>query len=195
VAFARHILFLAGMLGVLGLFLPLFAVGRGPLRTELSARELSFGLDRAHRVIDKKIPGFLERRIPPDVIQARDDVRLVAHASRGAALAFIPAAVLLLLGIAGMWRGRFGRGLAALALVCGIASIGAYFGLRYAIAYGIEEEPLLRHVSMNLQFGATLLIIAGVGGIAGGVLGLIKPDLGSDGPHATRGVRTAQHVQ
>ncbi|MDB4963564.1 MAG: hypothetical protein JWP01_3563 [Myxococcales bacterium] len=183
------------MLGVLGLFLPLVAVGRGPLRTELSARELTFGLDRAHRVIDRKVPGFLERRISPDVISARDDVRLVAHASRGAALAFIPAALLLVLGIAGMWRGRFGRGLAAFGLVCGIASIAAYVGLDYAIAYGIEEEPLLRHVALSLQFGATLLIIAGIGGVAGGVLGLIKPDLGGDPPHATPRSGTAHRVQ
>jgi hypothetical protein len=175
------------------LFLPLLAVGRGPLRAELSARELTFGLERAHRVIDRKIPAFIERRISPDVIEARDDVRLVAHASRGAALAFIPAALLLVLGISGMWRGRFGRGLAAVGLVCGLASIGAYFGLQYAIAYGIEEEPLLRHVALTLQFGATLLIIAGIGGVAGGVIGLIKPDLGGEPPHRPP-VETAQRV-
>ncbi|HLL25131.1 MAG TPA: hypothetical protein VK427_23510 [Kofleriaceae bacterium] len=173
---AKHILFVAGLVGLVGLFVPLVSLGKNLTHVEVSARDLSFGLERTHKVIDARIPPVVAKRMPRDVITGREDVRTVLKALRGAAAAFIPSALLLAFGVAGMWRGRSGRGLAAAALVCGVASIAAYLGLRYGIDYGYNEEPLLKRVDLTIELGAYLLIVAGIGGIAGGLLGIIKPE-------------------
>ncbi len=174
---AKPILFFAGLLGFVGLFLPLFAAGRGPVRMTLSARDLSFGLARTHQLIDAPIPGFVQKRIPRQVLSDREDVRMIAHASRFAALAFVPATVMLLLAIAALWYGRFGRRMAGAAVLCGLASVGAYFGLRYGLAYGAAEEPVLERADLALRIGASLLIVSGIGGVIGGVLGLVRPEV------------------
>jgi hypothetical protein len=173
---AKHILFVAGLIGLIGMFVPLVSLGKGITHVEVTAKELSFGLTRVHKLIDKEIPFLVAQRIPKDILSGRDDVRTVLKALRGSAAAFIPALAILLLGVSGMWRGRFSRRLAVVALVCGIASIGAFLGLRYGIDYGQNEEPLLKRVDLTIEIGAYLLIVAGLGGILGGGLGVWKPE-------------------
>ena len=174
---AKHILFVAGLLGLIGAFVPLFSLGRGLSHVEVSAKELSFGLSRTHAVLDKEIPPAVRKRMKPDMLQARDDVRTVLKALRGAAAAFIPALLILCFGVAGMWRGEFGRRLAGAAVACGVLSIVAYVAVVYGIDYGKHEEPLLRRVNLTVEIGAYLLIVAGIGGIVGGALGLWRPEL------------------
>lgn len=173
---AKHILFVAGLLGLIGMFVPLVSLGKGVTHVEVTAKELSFGLSRTHALLDKPIPPLVAKRMPKDVVSGREDVRTVIKALRGAAAAFIPALAILLLGVSGMWRGEFSRRLALVALACGVASIAAYLGLRYGIDYGENEEPLLKRVALTIEIGAYLLIVAGVGGILGGALGAWRPE-------------------
>jgi hypothetical protein len=173
---AKHILFVAGVVGLIGMFVPLVSLGKGLAHVEVTAKELSFGLTRVHALIDKDIPVLVAQRLPKDVLSGRDDVRTVLKALRGAAAAFLPALAILLLGVSGMWRGRFSRRLAIVALVCGVASIGAFLGLRYGIDYGQNEEPLLERVDLTIEVGAYLLVVAGLGGILGGALAAWKPE-------------------
>ena len=174
---AKHILFVAGLIGMIGMFVPLVSLGKNLTHVEVSAKELSFGLTKTHNLLDKEIPPALLKRLPKDVIEGRDDVRTVLEALRGAAAAFIPALAILLLGVSGMWRGQFSRRLGILALVCGIASIVAYFGVIYGIDYGENEEPLLKRVALTVEIGAYMLIIAGLGGLLGGALAVWRPEL------------------
>lgn len=174
---AKHILFVAGLLGMIGMFVPLVSLGKGIVHVEVSAKELSFGLSRTHQLIDKDLPPAVARRLPKDVISGREDVRTVLKALRGAAAAFIPAALILVLGVSGMWRGQFSRRLAIAALVCGLASIAAYLGVIYGIDYGEAEEPLLQRVALTTEVGAYLLVVAGIGGVIGGALGAWRPEL------------------
>jgi hypothetical protein len=169
-------LFVAGLIGLIGMFVPLVSLGKGVTHVEVTAKELSFGLSRTHALVDKELPPLVAKRLPKDVITGRDDVRMVLKGLRGAAAAFIPALLLLLLGVSGMWRGELSRRLAIVALVCGIASIAAYLGLRYGIDYGENEEPMLKRVELTIELGAYLLIVAGLGGILGGALGAWKPE-------------------
>lgn len=173
---AKHILFVAGLIGLIGMFVPLVSLGKNLTHVEVSAKELSFGLTRVHKLLDAEIPIAVAKRLPKDVLEGRDDVRLVLKALRGAAAAYIPALAILLLGVSGMWRGWFSRRLAAVAVLCGIASIVAYFAVIYGIDYGEHEEPLVKRVALTVEVGAYLLIVAGIGGIIGGALGLWKPE-------------------
>lgn len=174
---AKHILFAAGLIGLIGMFVPLVSFGKKLTHMEVSAKELSFGLSRTHALIDKEIPSSVAKHVRKDLLEARDDVRTVLKALRVAAAAFLPALAILVLGVSGMWRGQFSRRLGLVALFCGVASIAAYFGVIYGIDYGENEEPLLKRVELTVEVGAYLLVVAGLGGIVGGALGAWKPEL------------------
>ena len=61
-------------------------------------------------------------------------------------------------------------------LLFALASIAAYFGLRYGIDYGKDEEPLLKRVHLELALGAHVLLAVGIAGGITGLSSLLKPD-------------------
>ncbi|MEJ7603118.1 MAG: hypothetical protein WKG01_34845 [Kofleriaceae bacterium] len=172
----KHIVFVAGVIGVFGLFVPLLEIRHDLVAVRLTAKELTFGLEGAHAMLNARLPKLVERRIPAAIRSGREDARMVAHASRYAALMYIPAGLLLVLGLAGLaTRRRFGRVHAALALVFGLAAITAFIGLRVGVQVGVEELGLKR-TTVTLLNGAFLLVIAGLGGAVAGVGALVKPE-------------------
>jgi hypothetical protein len=166
------LLVIAGALGLLAMFQPMVALGRGPVKVTTSAYDLSFGFAKLHKTLDRKLPGFAEKRLPADVRETRDDIKTVADASRGAAFAYVPCALLLVLGLISISRRRTPLGVAIAASVLGLLSIAAWFGVRYGIAYGIEEEPALQRLHRDLQYGAHVLLVAGLITIVAAVLAL-----------------------
>lgn len=173
---SRYLILLAGILGMLAVFQPMIGLGRGPVHIQLSAYDLSFGLQKTHLALDVRIPAFAQKHIPPDVIETRDDMKLVADASRGAALAYIPAALLLLLGIVVVKLKRTPKAIALVSGVLGLISIAAWFGVRYAVMYGIEEEPALERLHFKAVFGAHVLLASGVLAVLGAVAAFRKED-------------------
>lgn len=173
---SRYLFLIAGILGLLAAFQPMISIGRGPVKVELSAYELSFGLGKTRTALDYKIPALAKRHISPDILQTRDDIKLVSDAMKGAVLAYIPVALLLLIGAFCMWRKKTARALGAFALVLGAVSIAAWFGIRYGVAYGIEEEPALARLRLQPVFGAHVLLVAGVLAILGGLKSLLRRD-------------------
>ena len=172
----KYLMIVAGLLGVAGVFLPLVEVRHGPIVLGFSAKQLSFGMDDARALLDTKIPRFAEKRLPADVRSAREDIRMIADASRGSALAFAPALAMAILGIVGYLLRRFGRVLGGCALLLGLSSIGAWVGLRYAIKYALEEIALKR-TTVDLQAGAHVLLAIGALGILAGIGALARPDI------------------
>jgi hypothetical protein len=176
----KHLVIVAGVLGLVGLFSPLMQTYTkskyGAVTFDLTAYELTFGLEKAHKYLDRDLPFGAERLIPPDIKSARSDVRLVGEASRGAAGLFVPALVLLLVGGIGLFYGRFGRALGALSVLFGVLSVGAFFGLRYGIDYGMKEAGL-QHTTVVTLSGSYVLLVIGLLGIAGGIGALVKPQL------------------
>ena len=171
---ARYIVLIAGVLGVLGLFQPLFSVGRFKLHTDFSAYELSFKSGTARKLVDAKLPLLVELKLPPDVREARDDIRMIVDGAKNAAYAFIPAGFLLVVGAIAVKRKKLGRPLAALAVLLGIASAAAYFGLKYGIAYGEAEEPIVKRLNLQLAIGAKILLAGGLGAAIFAAVALIK---------------------
>jgi hypothetical protein len=152
---------IAGIIGVLAIFQPIVALGRGPLKIDVSAYELSFGLTKTHKIIDQKLPRFAEKRISADILQTRDDIKLVADASRGAVLAYVPVILILLLGAFAVWRKRTHLAVALIAALFALASIAAWLGVRYGVAYGREEEPALARLHFELQWAGHILLVSG----------------------------------
>ncbi len=70
--------------------------------------------------------------------------------------------------------------------MCGALSAAAWFVLRYAIDYGVAELDVKR-TTVELLGGAQLLLFAGAGGIALGLLGVIRPET----PRARRPLASA----
>src|SRR5690606_23226671 len=93
----KHILLLIGALGVTGMFAPMLEVKQGRVAIEFSARQLSFGFEREHALLERelpRLPKLAEKYLPGSVRSTHEDVRLVAEISRWAALAYAPAALL-----------------------------------------------------------------------------------------------------
>jgi hypothetical protein len=171
---ARYIVLVAGILGTLSLFQPLISMGRYKLSAEFSAYELSFKSTDAHRLLDAKLPKFVERKLSADILQTRDDIKMIVDASKNAAYAFIPSILLLVIGIVAFKRKRLGRPLAALAVLFGLASAAAYVGLKYGIFYGEQEEPIVKRLNLQLQIGAKVLLAGGLGAAIFALVALIK---------------------
>jgi hypothetical protein len=173
----KHVLLLVGILGTSGVFAPMLEVKQGRVAVEFSARQLSFGFEKQHSILERDLPRLAEKYLPGRLRSTRDDARLIAEASRWAALAYVPAAMLALLGLVGILRRRFGRVLGTFALLFGLGSIGAWLGLHFGIAIALQESGL-QHTQISLMFGAHLLLVAGAAGAIVGLGALISPDRG-----------------
>ena len=172
----KHIVFVAGVVGVVGLWVPLIEIRHSVVAVELSAKELTFGFKGTHALLERNLPAVIEKRLPASIRSGRDDARLIAHASKHAALMYIPAGLLLLLGLFGLSTKRpFGRPLGGLALLFGLASIATFVGLRIGLRMGLEEA-MLERTTVELLNGAYLLLLAGLGGTVAGVGALVKPE-------------------
>ncbi len=172
---AKHVLILLGLAGLVGVFMPLAELRKGPVGVTLTAKELSFGLEKTHGVLDRKLPSFAERRLPGVVRDTRDDVKLVADYLKWAVLVFTPAALLVLIGVIAVMRKRLGRVLGGGALLSGVIALGAWIGLHYAIDYALVEADV-KGATIELMSGAHMLLLAAATGIGIGVAALIKPE-------------------
>ena len=173
---AKHVLILLGLVGVLGVVMPLAELRKGPAGVTLSAKELSFGLEKTHGMLDKKLPGFLEKRIPTDVRDTRDDVKMVADYLKWAVLVFVPAVLLVVIGIIAVSRKRLGRPLASAALLVGVIALGAWIALHEVIAYALVEADV-KGMTIELMSGAHMLLITAATGIGVGIAALVRPDV------------------
>jgi hypothetical protein len=173
--------------GVMGVFMPFVHIKRAPLALGLTAYELSFGMDKTRTIVEKQLPGILDKRLK-GVRSARDDLHEVLEYSRWAALAFVPAIMLGILGAIGVVRRRVGRVIGALALPLAAISIIGWFALRFGIAYGVEEAGIAK-LEVTMQLGAHLLLVVGGLGVLAAIGALIKPDprLLAGGPVAPPG--------
>jgi hypothetical protein len=172
---AKHVLILLGLAGVLGVIMPLAEVRKGIAAVQLSAKDLSFGLEKTHAALDRKLPKLVEKRLGSTVIDTRDELRMVADGLKYAALLFAPAALLVLIGIIAVLRKRLGRVLAATALLIGLVSLASWIGLHYGIDYALEEADV-KGMTIELMAGAHMLIVGAIAGMGVGLAALIKPE-------------------
>jgi hypothetical protein len=165
--------------GIVGLFLPFVEV-KGPIALGFTAFDLSFGMEKSHKIVDAKIPAIMKRRMKR-MRSAQEDLQLVLEVSRFAALAFIPAVLLGALGVAGTLRRRVGRVIGGFALPLGLLSIGTWIGLRIGMQYAVEEAELGK-TTVNMGFGGHALLIVGGLAVIAGLGALVKPDVPAVAP-------------
>jgi len=173
----KHLLFLLAGFATLGVLAPMVNITQGRVAMEFSAYRLSFDLEREYALLDRQLPRAAEKHLPASFRSTRRDVRLISEAARWAALAYVPAALLTLLGFLGILRRRFGRVLGTFSLLLGLASIGTWLALHFGLQLALREAEL-RQTQVSLLFGAHLLLLAGAAGVLAGLGALIRPDLG-----------------
>lgn len=172
---AKHVLILLGLVGLIGILIPLAEVRKGPVAVALSAKDLTFGLDKTHAMLDRKLPAAVERRLGYNVTSTRDDLKMVADGLRWAIYVFAPALLLVLVGCFAVMRGRLGRGAAFFALLFGVILLGTWIGMHYAIDYALAEADV-KGMTIELRTGAHMLLVPAIGGILVGLAALIKPE-------------------
>lgn len=171
----KHILFAIALIGIVGAFLPLIQIRSHGIPLDVTPKELSFGFDKAHQLVDYKLPAFAEKRLPADVRTTREDIRIVAQAMKWAMALFIPIGLMMLFAVLAQWKGRLTRASAIIVVLLGMISAGSWFVLRYALDYGLAEVALKR-TTVVLAPGAHFLLVAGLGAMIVGVLGTARPE-------------------
>jgi hypothetical protein len=171
----KHILFAIALIGIVGAFLPLIQIRSHGVPIDVTPKELSFGFEKGHQLLDYKLPSFAEKRLPADIRSTRDDIRLVAQAMKWAMALFIPIALMMLFAVLAQWKGRLTRASASFVVLLGVVSAASWFVLRYALGYGLEEVALKR-TTVVLAPGAHFLLVAGLGAVVVGLLGAIRPE-------------------
>jgi hypothetical protein len=183
----RYLLAVAFVATIIGAFVPMVAIKYGRVTLGLTAMDLSFGMDKTRAVAEKelpKLPKVIGKRLESRLDSLRSDqtdLQLVLEASKWAMAAFIPGLLLGLLGGIAIARRKLGRVIGVLSIPLGLASIGAWFGLRFAMQYAAAEADLGK-VEVALQLGAHALLVIGGLGLLAGLGALIKPDRVADAP-------------
>jgi hypothetical protein len=172
---AKHVLILLGLVGLLGILMPLAEVRKGVVAVALSAKDLTFGLEKTHAMLDRKLPAAVERRLGYNVTSTRDDLKMVADGLRWAIYVYAPAALLVLVGCFAIMRGRLGRGPGFFALLLGLILLGTWIGMHYAIDYALAEADM-KGMTIELRTGAHMLLVPAAAGILIGLAALIKPE-------------------
>ena len=168
----KILILVTGLAGLAGFFLPMAkfagdATGAGA--TSFSALDIMRGGGNAAEVVDKAKEVGKEYAASKELTEKMD-----ARVSQGVmalkgiiAGFFLPALILVVLGLAGVVRGRFGR-------IGGITAI--VFGLVSAAIWGIFFLGAKDDSSYKLGLGLHMLLVAGLGGIVGGIGSIFKPD-------------------
>jgi hypothetical protein len=164
--------------GIAGLFLPFVEV-KAPIASReitlgFTAFDLTFGMERSHKLIDTKLPALAKKRFKR-FSSSQEDLQLVLEASRFAAFAFLPAVLLGVMGLIGLLRKRVGRLIGALAVPLGLVSIGTWIGLRYGMEYAAKEADLGK-VTVSQGVGAHMLLVVGGLAVIAGLGALFQPD-------------------
>ena len=161
---AKFIVLGAGVLGIIGFFLPLISVQKSGIEGKLSAFQIVKGIDSAQDVVGKEAAAAAAGSVQEK--QAVEDANKALGAIKAIVLAlFAPALLLALFGGIGAAKKRFGRGFGITSLLVGLLGLGIW-ALLSSAAEG------------SAGVGLHMLLLTGLGGIIGGLVATVKPDRG-----------------
>ena len=170
----KVIVLLAGVAGVIGFFTPLVeyrgAVGR--VISDASAFQMVRGAD-ADAARDMATQAIALGISPEAAARLGKVLHDSVHAYRGGLIAFfVPAGLLILLGIVLALRERMGRLAGLLSLIFGAASCAVFWRFWQA-------DQASGDVAASLGLGLYLMLGSGLGGVLAGLGALLHPDRGS----------------
>jgi hypothetical protein len=166
---AKLIVLLGGILGVLAFFLPMASFEHHGKHASVSAFQLFTGVsDLEDRVDGTKA---VEGMTPEQLGKAKQDVYETLSEIKGIVLAcFLPGALLALIGLIGVARGKFGRLAGIVSILLGAVALLVFAGLNTGAEASAGEAAR----------GPALFLLLGTGalGCVGGMLALVSPERG-----------------
>ncbi len=167
---AKYVVLVAGMVGVVGFFFPFFTLTYDGHRADFSADSLVTGIDDIadHAPTLRNLDPVAAQNLNSGLATFNEDLKPVRPLF---VVVFIPSVLLVALGVLGLALGRFGRGLATIAVLCGIAALAIYLllgGLSCEFSQG----------KGGLGLGARLVAVSGAIGVVAGLFALFKPERG-----------------
>lgn len=160
---AKFIVLGAGILGLIGFFLPMISVQKSGIEGKLSAFQIVKGIDSAQDVVGEAGAAAAGTADEKRAVSEANDA---LGAVKGIVLAlFVPALLLALFGGIGAAKKRFGRGFGVTSLLVGLLGLGIW-ALLSSAAEG------------SAGIGLHMLLLTGLGGIIGGLVATVKPDRG-----------------
>ncbi len=171
----KFLVLLAGILGIVSFILPMLTVKTTEGQGQFSAYRMVVGVDKATQIVAGPLGEAIDKeggvKLKETLAEANLEFAKVKNIILGM---YAPMAVLLLLGLVGMARGRFGRVAGVFALLAGL--VGAFFV--YAIYTGAKEGSAEAVVGVGIQ----VMFAASAIGALGGLIALILPDRGTVPP-------------
>ena len=169
---AKFMVLVAGLMGLVAFFLPLFsfefqgkpftvsaftAVRGGEAVMSHLSSEAGVKADNSAEV----------QKVVADMDELMKKVRPFLY------LMYAPAALLVLLGIIGVVKQRFGRGFGILSLLLGLVTFGFWALVFFAMGEAKKDQT---DVAVGVGLGVHLLLGTGILGFLGGVTNTVKPD-------------------
>lgn len=170
----KYMVWAALAAGLVGFFLPMITVDQQGVQVSLSAMTLVSGAEKALEEAANQAGDQVgasdkdkaDAKKMAKSIKGTEGAKEVTEAMQKLVLImFAPTILLLIVTLVSLKR--YGRGIAVLALLAGIAGIGLW-----AIASGAVDGQK----GGGLGFGMTLVMVGGALGALGGLMGLIKPE-------------------
>ena len=134
--FIKYMVLGAGIIGVLAFFMPLTAVSRAGLTAKISAYDAVVGIDSLQDVVSgqgSELAGEGSQKELDEINEGLAEVKTIIL------MIFVPSAFLLLFGVVGTLKKKFGRGLGAGSLIFGLIGLGIWAIINSA-AGEIEAE-------------------------------------------------------
>lgn len=161
---AKLIVLLAGITGVVAFFVPMATLIHDGKNYPVSPYQLFVGVHELEKNLDNAPSAMMSDKDKADAYEALTDVK-------GIVIAFYaPGALLLLVGLIGAIRRKFGRFAGLVSVVLGAASFLVFAGMQSLdldAAHGITRGP-----------SPYLLAATGLLAVAGGLFSLVSPDRG-----------------
>ena len=169
---AKFMVLVAGLMGLVAFFLPLFSVDVGGKSFTVSAFQAVRGVEAVKTNLEKQAGEKMQS--DPQAQKSIEDLdEVLTKVKSYLFIMYAPAALLMLLGIFGVVKQKFGRGFGVLALLLGLVTFGFWALLFFAAGEAKKEEA---QAAFGLGLGVHLLLGTGILGFLGGITNTIKPD-------------------
>jgi hypothetical protein len=171
---AKFMVLVGGIVGVVAFFLPMFSVEGDVGGQNKKVTVSAFQAVRGAEAVKASIESQAGVQVASADQKSFDDLEDATTKFKGVFLGmYAPAALLLLLGLIGVLKKKFGRVFGVLSVLFGLVAI-ALWGLIFTGTKDTETGQ----AAFALGLGIHLMLVSGILGFLGGIINTVKPDRG-----------------
>jgi hypothetical protein len=171
---AKFMVLVGGIIGVVAFFLPLFSVTGKVQGKDVTVALSAFTVVRGAQSVQASIEKQAGAQAAAADQKSFDDLEDMSAKFKAVFLGmYAPAALLILLGLIGVLKKKFGRGFGVLSVLLGLVSIALW-----ALIFAGTKDKVGGETGFALGLGIHLMLAAGALGFLGGIINTVKPDHG-----------------